>query len=163
MKASHTANLHVAAHFQALSLCCDLTSSVIFRDLAGWPWPDRRCSSLSFYHQSPSLQLPSLLPQSRQCCISIVAATWPFLPHNYFIMRPEVPPHFLSFFYLYECPENSARRRITGKSDVWKRIKMSKAGKICLFKPFLAYGWCGEKQQQYTWRFWKKQRMPQIL
>lgn len=105
--ASHTDDLHMSLHhFQTSSLCRDLSSSLIFSGFSRFAvaWPSLQLTVWPTPVPLPRLLrlLTSLLPQSGQRCISIVTATWPFLPDDYFIMRPEVPPRFFSLFYLYE-------------------------------------------------------------
>lgn len=105
--ASHTDDLHMSLHhFQTSSLCRDLSSSLIFSGFSRFAiaWPPLQLTVWPTPDPLPRLLrlLTSLLPQSGQRCISIVTATWPFLPDDYFIMRPEVPPRFFSLFYLYK-------------------------------------------------------------
>lgn len=100
--ASHTDDLHMSLHhFQTSSLCRDLSSSLIFSGFSRFAvaWPSLQLTVWPTPVPLPRLLrlLTSLLPQSGQRCISIVTATWPFLPDDYFIMRPEVPPRFFPF------------------------------------------------------------------
>lgn len=124
-------------HFHTSSWCCDLSSSLIFSRFA-IAWPSLQLTVWPTAVPLPRLLrlLTSLLPQSGQRCISIVAATWPF-PSRWLLYNETRSPTslFLPFLFIQITFKNSATRHIMRRSVVWKRIEAGEAGVICLFKP----------------------------